>query len=461
MTRLRGIERLTLRTRITLLLAVAVAAAVAVTSIAAYLTARHELREQLANSTLARAKTVVAGPLLPRLLSDPSTQDAALLQIQEAALAAGAVDLGLVDPAGNVSNANLPASGAEVDVATGVRADSVRITGGYSLAAVHIPRTSQALLLAQSTDQIDSTLRTLAWFLVGLGVMGVALASLIGVAAARAGLRPVERLTDAAERVTQTGRLDPIDVQGDDELARLARSFNAMLGALSAARQRERQLVADAGHELRTPLTSLRTNLDLLAQSDAAGRQLAPADRSELLSDVRAQLGELSGLVDDLVELSREGTTAAQVAPVDLAGVVSRAVDRVRLRNAALHYDIDTAPWFLIGDEALLERAVTNLLDNAAKWSPAGGTVTVRLADGALTVADEGPGISEQDAPHVFDRFYRAPDARALPGSGLGLSIVARAAQQHGGQVAVSRSAGGGALLRFALPGTPTPPATS
>ena len=270
----------------------------------------------------------------------------------------------------------------------------------------------------------------------------------------------MERLTQAAEEVSRTGIPEPLDIpEGppQDELARLATTFNTMLAALARSRDQQRRLVEDAGHELRTPLTSLRTNLDLLAQSDAAGsaggRTLDPADRAALLADVRAQVEELGDLVGDVVELAREDSPESAAAPLDLAEVVDRAVTRVRRRAPSLTFAVDADPWPMVGDAALLERAVTNLLDNAARWSPDGGTVTVALHEGRLTVADEGPGIADSDLAHVFERFYRSPDARSTPGSGLGLAIVRQAAERHGGAVAAGRTASGGALLTFVVPG--------
>jgi two-component system sensor histidine kinase MprB len=290
--------------------------------------------------------------------------------------------------------------------------------------------------------------------------VGVAIAGYAGVPIARTGLRPVRELTEAAERVAETQRLDPIEVSGTDEIARLTRAFNAMLAALAASRDRQRALVADAGHELRTPLTSLRTNLDLLAQSDRSGGlsgKLSDDDRTELLGDVRAQVRELSDLVGDLVELARDEPPTPAREPVDLAEVVARSVDRVERRAPSLHFHTETEPHVVAGDPAMLERAVTNLLDNAAKWSPPGATVWTRLQDGLLQVRDEGPGIAPEDLPHVFERFYRSTEARSLPGSGLGLAIVQHTVTGHGGEVWATPAAGGGTIFSMRLPASSQP----
>jgi two-component system sensor histidine kinase MprB len=224
--------------------------------------------------------------------------------------------------------------------------------------------------------------------------------------------------------------------------------------AVASSRQLQRQLVADAGHELRTPLTSLRTNLELLAQSDAAGeRGLPDVDRRALLTDVGAQVEELSGLVADLVELARDDRPDVSAEELDLSAVVERAIERVRRRAPRIAFAIDVHDWFVVGDANGLERAVTNLLDNAVKWSPPSGCVDVRLIEGRLTVTDQGPGIADADLPYVFDRFYRSTDARGMPGSGLGLAIVRQTAERHGGSVSAGRSSSGGAMLVLELPG--------
>jgi two-component system sensor histidine kinase MprB len=299
-------------------------------------------------------------------------------------------------------------------------------------------------------------LRKLGTVMLISGGIGILAAALSGWAVATNGLRPVRRLTRSVERNAVTEDLTPVPVGGDDEIARLATAFNQMLGALAASRDRQRRLVADASHELRTPLTSLRTNLDLLAQTEGAdpGAGGLPAEaRRELLDDVRGQIEELTTLVGDLVMLAREDQPEASVAPLDLAEVTDRAVTRVRRRAPGVDFDVRLEPWPAEGDATGLERAITNLLDNAAKWSPPGGTITVRLASGVLTVDDQGPGIGEADLPHVFERFWRSDDARSMPGSGLGLAIVHQVVDQHGGRVKAGEAPGGGTRMSLAIPG--------
>ena len=300
---------------------------------------------------------------------------------------------------------------------------------------------------------VDNTLAFLRAALILVALGGVALAAGLGWAVGRASIRPVEDLTVAVEHVTATQDLSStINDEGNDELARLARSFNAMLAALAASKGQQAQLVSDAGHELRTPLTSLRTNIEVLMRT----KDLPAADREELLSDVDGQLQELTTLVGDLVDLARDDERQ-QTEPelVEFDELVEHAVERAHRRATSLDFDVSLQPGQVLAQPALLERAVMNVLDNAAKWSPAGGRVGVSLqADSAwrLTVTDQGPGIAPEDLPRVFERFYRAPTARSMPGSGLGLAIVKRVINTHGGTIELSSPPGGGTKVEIVLP---------
>ncbi len=360
------------------------------------------------------------------------------------------------------NEATLPLGGPEIEVAKGDQESSVRTvtSGGERYRVVTVPTATpgQAISIAQSLEPQEKVLAKLGGVMLLFGIAGVVAAGMAGWAVATNGLRPVRRLTTAVEGIARTEDLTPLPVEGDDEIARLASAFNQMLTALAASRDRQRQLVADAGHELRTPLTSLRTNLDLLSQADASsGQGLSPEARAELLDDVRAQIEELTTLIGDLVELARDEPLTHVVEEVDLAEVVDRALVRVRRRAPGITFEADVASWWVVGESGPLERAVTNLLDNAAKWSPAEGTVRVAVADGVLTVDDEGPGISDQDLPYVFDRFYRAEESRSMPGSGLGLSIVRQVVERHAGTVEVERRPSGGTRFTVQLPGAAVP----
>lgn len=306
-------------------------------------------------------------------------------------------------------------------------------------------------------SHMDSSLHSLAVGLSFAALGGVILAAGAGFLVARSALKPVRRLTKAAEYVAATDDLSvQLPVDGADELSRLGRAFNRMTKSLAGSRERQQRLIADAGHELRTPLTSLRTNVDLLLRSRRTGRALPPGREESMLESVDQQLHELSGLVIDLLELSRnvEGGKAKTMR-VAMHESVGRAVERAKLRGPGLNFDVDIEPWFVQGDPTGLDRAVVNLLDNAVKFSPAGGTVTVRLSRGEYTVRDQGPGIDPADLPRVFERFYRSDSARSLPGSGLGLAIVAQVAEETGGSIKLEPAPGGGTLARLTVPGDP------
>ncbi|HEU0087305.1 MAG TPA: HAMP domain-containing sensor histidine kinase [Pseudonocardiaceae bacterium] len=447
------VRRVSLRTRVTVLTAVCVGSAVALVSLAGFVTVRTNLYDELDASLLQRAESL-------RTLASVEQIEA----IPDSFFSAANIRIGLLDGrTGNYrASAELTLGAEELAVAQGRLAQSLRTDSVHDLRVAAVPAgPGTALIVAQPLAATRTTLARLGLVFALVGGAGVLLAAAVGTAVAQAGLRPVQRLTAATERVARTGDLQPIAVSGDDELARLTGSFNSMLGALAESQERQRRLVADAGHELRTPLTSLRTNLELLAASNRPGAPaLSEQDRAEIQDDVRAQVEELSTLVGDLVELAREDAPQVVHEPLELQDVVERALARAGRRAPGVCFDVDLVPWSLLGDANALERAVLNLLDNAAKWSPAGATVTVRLTPtghgtAELQVADAGPGIAEADLPYVFERFYRSPTARTQPGSGLGLAIVAQVAARHGGRVWAGRSQAGGALLTLELPGRP------
>lgn len=452
-------QRMSLALRVAVLTTMAVAATLGVVSAIVFVVVRAEFESSLDESMLRRAHAAVdAGLAKPQNFTqlDPRLQRIADVRIF-------VVNSGeLFSPTAAVNELTEPfKSFHEVEVSIGEASESmrtVRVQGTpYRVVAVQAD-SGTALVMTQSMESIDFALRRLKVILLLCSAAGVALAGIAGWAVAANGLRPVRRLTAATERVARTSELTPIAVTGHDELARLTTSFNAMLQALDASQTRQRQLVADAGHELRTPLTSLRTNIELIGQAaDNAERSLTDDQRHEIMGDVRSQLEELTTLVGDLVELARDEPMTRDPEPLDLADVVTQAVDRVRMRAHNVTFDFELEPWMVFGEPQLLERAVTNLLDNAAKWSPPEGAVHVRLADGDLTVTDEGPGIDPADLPHIFDRFYRSSEARTLPGSGLGLSIVRRAAERHGGTVDVESPAGGGTTFTLSLPSSDQP----
>ncbi|MEV7188984.1 HAMP domain-containing sensor histidine kinase [Kitasatospora sp. NPDC093102] len=318
------------------------------------------------------------------------------------------------------------------------------------------------VMVAAPTQPVEDSLSGLAILLGSVSVGGILLAALAGRLVARSALKPVDQLTDAVEHIARTEEVGTtIPVHGDDEIARLSTSFNSMSTALANSRERQTRLIADAGHELRTPLTSLRTNVDLLIRSNDTGRPLPAATKTKLLGNMKAQMQELTVLIGDLLQLSRPDTPKSGPAPtvVALHEIAGRAVERAELRGPGLVFETDTEPWYVHGDAVGLERAVINLLDNAVKYSPPGGTIEIRLHQGVLTVRDHGPGIPPDELQYVFDRFWRSPSSRQLPGSGLGLSIVAQSVREAGGEVTLGPAADGGpgALATVRLPGGPAP----
>jgi two-component system, OmpR family, sensor histidine kinase MprB len=446
-----GNRRMSLRTRVAGLAAVCVGSTVALVSLAGFFTVHTSLYDQLDTTLLQRADS---------LRSTLATTEQ-LGGIPAGFFSAADIRVGLLDSNGRYAvGGDLAMGPQELAVARGEVPQSLRTDRARDLRVVAVPaEPGTALVVAQALGGTRTTLSRLGLVFTLVGGAGVLLAAAAGTAVAQGGLRPVQRLTEATERIARTGDLKPIAISGDDELARLTGSFNSMLSALAESQERQRRLVADAGHELRTPLTSLRTNLELLAASDRPDApSLSEQDRKEISDDVRAQVEELSTLVGDLVELARQDAPQVVHEPVELAEVMERALARAARRAPGVHFEVTLTPWGLLGDANALERAVLNLLDNAAKWSPVAATVTVRLAatdrgTAVVEVADAGPGIAEADLPYIFERFYRSSDARTLPGSGLGLAIVAQVAARHGGTVQASRSPAGGTLMTLELPG--------
>lgn len=454
---------MTFRRRIVLLAAGAVATAIALAAVVTYLVVRRDLRSDVDESLRGLTPKVV---LMTRLGADDATTVQSFDGNGNMAFEARLPQTPLGDSPGIVqatlpdgkvlaptSGPRLPTTGEEHKVAVGERPAFLRdaTVNGVHVRVLTTPGPEgTSLQIAQALTEVDDTLARLRWILLAVTIGGVGLASGFGVGVSRLASAPLGRLTVAAERVTATGELDHrIEPEGDDEPGRLAASFNAMLAALGASRDAQRQLVADASHELRTPLTAIRANVELLERAD-----LMPAsERAEVLASVRGQLEDLTILVGDLVDLARPGERAHE-PPEDLRldELVLDAVERARRHAPAARFEVSAEPCVVNGSRARLARAIGNLLDNAVKWSPPDGTIEVAVQGGEVAVRDHGPGIAARDLPHIFDRFYRAPAARGLPGSGLGLAIVKHVADASGGTVAAEPAEGGGARLRLALP---------
>jgi two-component system, OmpR family, sensor histidine kinase MprB len=438
-----------LRRRIAFTAAGAVAVAVVLGSIVAYVVVRDVLRSQI-DASLRRAPVPRIGDQFtirvppgrnPQM--DPLEQTVVFAQLVEGdrLIATGGEERRLGDP----DEVQAVADGRRGAFYSDENVDGTNVRVLTQRAGPNL-----AVQLARPLTEFDDALENLRLGLALGSLAVIALAAFLARFATRHAVRPVTELTETAEHVARTRDLSRrIEAQGDDELARLAASFNTMLVALDESQRAQRRLVADASHELRTPLTSLRTNLEVLGKPGA----LPEADRERLRADLVAQIEELGELVGDLIELARDGELNGE--PHDalrLDELVAGAAERAQRNAPGIAFETELEPCVGTGARGRLDRAVANLLDNAAKWSPPGGTVEVVLRDGELTVRDHGPGIATDDLPHVFDRFYRAAGARGRAGSGLGLAIVRHVAEHHGGTVRAEPAPGGGALLRLALP---------
>src|SRR5215218_41212 len=437
------------RARLTLVAAAAVAIAVMVSSAAVYLVVRGQLRGEVDQALQTRAVQIQHAPF--RQLDFPEPFLGGPGGYGQIVYADGTVQR----PRG--ADIPIPVSSRVLDVAAN---EADPFFADTTIADTHVRvltfpvASGVALQILRPLDEVDSTLQQLRTWLILISLGGIGVAIALGLLVSRAAVAPVARLTRATERVTETGDLsERIESRGQDELSRLASSFNTMLGALEQSTQAQRQLVADASHELRTPLTSLRTNIEVLA----GNRRLPAGERERLLHDVVEQLGEMTTLIAELIELARGDQPLAEHEDVRLDLIAADAVDRARRNRPSVTFTTSFAESLVHGDRATIERAVGNLLDNAAKWSQADGEVEVHVQDGEVIVRDHGPGIDEEDLPFVFDRFYRARSARGMSGSGLGLAIVRQVAEAHGGSVFVERAEGGGTRISLRLNGRSQP----
>ncbi|MDQ4053821.1 MAG: HAMP domain-containing histidine kinase [Actinomycetota bacterium] len=451
-------KRLPLRASIALLCAATTAAAIVAASVLGWVSTRSAMRDQIDASLgqgIVRAVRIdgfeTTVPIPAETLCEaprpPGDSDVPVPMMQllraDGSGCAGIPEDELIDP-----------TTAELQVARGERASLLR--DATTLGGEHVRTQTTALgdgyavRVSRSLEEVDATMRELTMILGLVAALGVLVAGGAGLAVARIVVRPVDRLTAAAEHVADTEDLDvPIEVRGRDEVARLSTAFNSMIERLAGSRRRQRQLIADSSHELRTPLTSLRTNIEWLMRADDRGRPLGAKQRRQVEQAVLGQVDELSALIGELGALARDERVRDHVA-VELDQVVLRAVDRAQRRDPSRRFDLRIEPWPVRGDPAALERAVLNLLDNALKFSD--GPIAVSLRGGHVAVYDTGAGLSGADQGNAFERFWRAPAARELPGSGLGLAIVADSVGQHGGTVFFTDAPGGGSRVGFTIP---------
>jgi two-component system sensor histidine kinase MprB len=433
------------RARLTFVSAAAVAVAVALASVGTYVAAREVLRGQVDDTLRERANVAeLRGGGAGRLaLAFPGA--VAPDQIPFFAQLVGPD--GIVDVRGNVT---LPPE-LGLQVARGARDEAIvdrDVDGVHMRVLTRQIGPGLAVQVARPLTEVDETLHDLLLILGLFTLGGIALAAGLGRIVASAALAPVRGMSEATRHVATTQDLSRrLAVSGTDELSELAADFNRMLEELERSVDAQRQLVADASHELRTPLTSLRTNVELLAR----GKGIPTAEGRRMLADALVQVEELGALVGDVVELARGNHVDGDEEDVRLDELVAAEVERMRRHAPGVEFRTELEPSLVRGSPARLGRAVANLLDNAAKWSPEGGSVEVTVREGTVSVRDHGPGIPDDELDRVFDRFYRAPSARGLPGSGLGLAIVRDVAEAHGGRAVAERPEDGGTRLRLEL----------
>jgi two-component system sensor histidine kinase MprB len=456
---------MTLRTRIAAVASLSVALAVLAAAIGLYLAVRSDLQGEIDQGLRQRAQAFIgpsgAGPPGEGFPRGGPPQGGFPRRVQPVPFGAASGYVQFISPQGTVEvpagqgtspRIAVSASDRTIAAAGSGSALSDRTVEGTSLRVLTIGTgSSGAVLIARPLSEMNHELSRILLLLVIVGVSGIALAAILGALVARVALAPVARFTNRTEALT--GNLDlsrRLDVQGRDELARLAGSFNTTLDALERSVEAQRQLIADAGHELRTPIASLRANIQVLGEAERL-----PADEQESLrGDIVSELDELTALVSDVVELARgAGRGGTEAEDVRLDEVVRDAVERTK-RRGELRFELSLEPTLVRGQGERIVRAVSNLLENAHKWSPEDGLVEIDLHAGVLHVRDHGPGFDELDLPFVFDRFYRADRARKLPGSGLGLAIVRQAAEACGGYAEAQNAPGGGALLRVSFGAT-------
>ncbi len=444
---------MSLRTRIALIASAAVAIAVLAIAVTVYLTTEDRLVDEVDQSLTDRLTTARAfdslvdefvrggqGRRRPGPFQPPRGFDALYVQLTApdgTVLIAGDEDVALpaLSP-GRVAAGETVFTEATVD---GLHLRIANVELGAELGI---------LQMARSLEEVDSTLAALTLSLTLIGIIGVVGAALLGLFVARSSLRPIGELTEAAEKVAETKLLaERIDVDRNDELGRLAGAFNEMMEALESSKDQQQRLVRDAGHELRTPLTALRTNIELLAKAD----RLPESDRTALLDDLNTELAELTDLVNEVVEVAADSETVEVEVSIDLEELADTVVSRFQRRVSQDVTLSVEAPATIEGRRSRLERAVGNLIDNATKWSPADSTVAVSVVGARIAVADSGAGIPRKERDRVWDRFYRAADARSRPGSGLGLAIVKQVVDAHHGRVFIEDNPPSGTRIGFDL----------
>ncbi|MEQ8716016.1 MAG: HAMP domain-containing sensor histidine kinase [Acidimicrobiales bacterium] len=451
---------MSLRVRLVLVVGSIVAVTVATVAGTAWWLATREIREPTDDLVDGRIALLVDGAVDAGI--DATASGAALETIRvqfDLDLLVRELYLQYLDESGEpASTVVFPVSETDRAIARGEVAEPVRRTvtvDGTELRVVTAPMPGGAVSLGEDVTQSERAIDDLRNQLLVAGGIGVLAAAAIALVVARRIALPVARVADAAEQLA-AGRDAPgrIEVDGTGEIGRLAESFNRMLSALEVSREQQRRLVADASHELRTPLTSLRMKIEHLGRNP----DLADDSRQALLDDAVTEFVALSDLVNELVVLATDsGEIEEQPETVPLGRLVTATAERAARRTGrsievqATDAEVELRP-------RLVDRALANLLDNADKYSPEGEPIRVVATAGRIEVHDRGSGIPLGERDAVFDRFYRGPGSRNRTGSGIGLAIVRRVAELHGGEVFVGGPPEGGAVVGFTLSGDDRPP---
>jgi two-component system sensor histidine kinase MprB len=446
-----------LRRRLSIIAAASVGIAILAAAVVCYIVVRSQLRSQIDDSLRAQMQAVqkVGSRALENLPGVPASAGGPVPYAQ------AVFPSDAVAPIAGVTHLNLPVSATDLKIARDQGSSLTDVSVHHSHLRVltfHFTSTEGplAIQLARPLNSVDNILSSLRLILGLVLLGGVIVAGTLGRIASRRVLRPLKEVERTAQHIAETDDLsDRIHVRADDEVGRLASRFNQMLDRLQGSRnalddsvRAQRQLVADASHELRTPVTSLRTNIEILLQTD----DLDPKERHAMLTDVVEQSEELASLVNDLIELARGDEPGAETDDVRLDWVAEESLARARRNAPGLRFAATIEPALLDGIPERLGRAINNLLDNASRHSPAGGTVELYAGPAGIRVRDHGNGVDEADLPYLFDRFYRGSNSRGRQGSGLGLAIVRQVTEQHGGTASVTNAPGGGALFTLTLP---------
>jgi len=449
---------LSLRRRLSLISGASVGLAILLAAVVSYAVVRGQLRGQVDSALNAQASEVAqtgqinqGPPAIPASAGGPAQYvqlvfpDGAVRQVS------GSLVLPVNQRVLRVAQGQAPSFLSDVHVGP----NHLRmLTMSATLVPEGIP---VALELARPLNGVDSVLESLRLVLALLLIGGVLMAVTLGRLASRRVLAPLAEVAQTVQHIGDTDDLSRRLVvhDPDDEVGQLAARFNHMLDTLEASRAQldasvrsQRQLVADASHELRTPVTSLRTNIEVLLDSE----HLDAAERRRLLADVVEQSEELTTLVSDLIELARGDQPGPATEDVRLDDLAAESLDRARRNAPHITFEGDLSPTTIEGVPERLARAINNLLDNAARHSPAGSTVRLTVSPGKVVVRDHGSGVDPEDQPYVFDRFFRGRGARGSQGSGLGLAIVRQVAEQHGGSASVANAPDGGAVFTLRLP---------